>query len=154
MLGHVVAHAEHERAVDARFLGQLRFDVTRPRHCLAVDQIDIDCVELLLERRRALHDLTRGVHDEGAAVEDELILATQHVHVHDGQTRILDARPYDVFTTPLILQRVRRAVDDDEQLRTGSLRGARGFRLPDVFADQQPDANAVELDDAALAAPA
>ena len=60
MLADVVAHAEHERAVDARFFGQRRLDVPRPRHRRAVDEIDIDRKESFLERRRALHDLARA----------------------------------------------------------------------------------------------
>ena len=44
-----------------------------------------------------------------------------------GSPCLLHARAHDVFAALLISQRIRRAVDDDDQLRAGCLAARAGF---------------------------
>ena len=148
VLLHVIAHTQHERVIDAGLARQQRLDVAATRYGLAIDQIDVDSGETLHEWSDALHDFAVRVHDERSAIEHELILSAEQIDVDHRQAAVFDAFAYDFFTAILIIERIRGAIDDSNELCTGSCSRFRRTRLPDVFADQKRGANPVQLDDA------
>ena len=66
-----------------------RLDAPAAARACRRTQIELDDVEIFLERRRALHDFARRVDHERAAVEHELVLPADHVHVDERQPRSL-----------------------------------------------------------------
>ena len=118
---------------------------------LAGDRIDVDCKQTLREGRRTLYDFTRGVHHKGPAVEDQFVLAAEQIDVDDRKPCGAHTIPHHAFASLLKAERIRRTIDDYDELRACLLRGDRGIGLPDVFADQDGDTNAVQLHDAGFA---
>ncbi len=102
--------------------------------------------------RQLLHDVASRIHDEGRAVEHELVLSSDPVGIDEGQAGL--ARPgADLRAPGIVLPRVvGRTVGDDDQLRARLLRLPRGAGVPDILADQEPDGRAVDIDDARGAA--
>jgi hypothetical protein len=94
---------------------------------------------------------TCPVHDERVAVEDQLVLASDHVHVHHGQVNVDDAVARDALPLALLVDFVGRGVDHDEQLRAVLARRAGGLGLPDVLADEEPELETAALDHGRLA---
>jgi hypothetical protein len=62
-----------------------------------------------------------------------------------GRRSSFTQRPTNVFTVRLLAQFEGRGIDHHEHLGAGGPRQLRGLGLPDVLADQQPDAEATEL---------
>ena len=139
MLADVVAHAEHQRAIHAFGVGQLRRHGRRHRTRNAVDALELDRVQAFFEGRRAHHHRAVGVHDEGIAVEHQFVLAAEHVHVHHRQAQVAHAAAHDVFAIRLLVQLVRRGIQHHEHLGAGGARQLRGLRLPDVLAHQDAE---------------
>src|ERR1700733_4948162 len=96
--------------------------------------------------------LPHRIHDERVAVKHELILPADAMHVHDRQAHIEEARAHHRFSLALLVNLVRRGVDDDEELRSGRTRKLRSLGRPDVLAHEQPDAKAVVIDHRRLCA--
>ena len=57
--------------------------------------VDVDDEQILLELRRAARHLAVGTHDDGAAVEDQLVLAAHGVHVGDPSAELTGAITQD-----------------------------------------------------------
>jgi hypothetical protein len=77
-----------------------------------------------------------GGHDHRVAVEDQLVLAADQIHVRDGGARLrrpaLDQRQAYV----VLVQLVRRRVDVDDEPDAGLAGGLeRTAGLPEVLAD-------------------
>ena len=102
--------------------------------------------------RQLLDDVAPRIHDEGRAVEHELVLSSDTVGIDEGQAGL--ARPgADLRVPGIVLPRViGRTVGDDDQRRARLLRLPRGAGVPDILADQEPDGRAVDIDDARGAA--
>ncbi len=81
MLANVVAHAQHECGVDACLVAELGSDFTRLGYHLAPLPHEIDRVGPLLESRSAHDHVALRVHHERVAVEHQLVLPTEQVHI-------------------------------------------------------------------------
>ena len=131
VLVDVVAHAQRERAIDAFLIAELRRDVAGDRNGDAAGvAIEFNQERALLEGRRALHDIGGGIHHEGVAVEDQLVLPADHVQVHERQLHIQHRVARDAFALPLLVQLIGRGVDHDEQFGAGIACAARRQRIP------------------------
>ena len=76
-LARVVGGAEHERAEDLLFAGDVG------RHGVGGGRVEIDDDDRLGERRRPRHDAAIRVEDHAAPVEDQIVVAADLVHVDD-----------------------------------------------------------------------
>ncbi len=142
----IVAHTEHQRAVNTRLVAQLRRDRPRLRHDLATTlPHEFDGVDTLLVSGRAHDDAAVGIHDEGVAFEYQLILPAHHVHVGKRQTDITCPDPRDVLALTLLVQFVWRGIDHDEKLGTVGAGELGRLRLPDVLADEHADPEALAV---------
>jgi hypothetical protein len=93
VLPHVVARAEHDRAVDLLDLaGPRAAPVDRERAVL-----DLDHEQVLVEARGPADDLAVGRHHERASVEDQLVLTADRVHVDDPRAGLRHACPQHVL---------------------------------------------------------
>ena len=104
----------HERAVADVDAADAVVDCGRQRQ--------VDDQQILVELRRPGQQFTVGGHDDRVAVEDQLVLAADHVDVGErgaglGRAALREPQP-DV----VLVQLVRRAVDVDHQPDAG-LRG-------------------------------
>src|SRR6059036_4373163 len=90
-----------------------------------------------LELAPARHALAVLVHDEARAVEHELVLTTDHVHIGHADEVVGGARRHHLLTETRLPGVIGRTVDVDDQLGSGErLRGGRSRRIPDVLADE------------------
>jgi hypothetical protein len=152
MLAHVVAHAQHQRAIHAFRVRELRRD-GGGQHAHAIGPaLEVHLVQALLEGRRAHDHLAGAIHHEGIAVEHQLVLTAQQVHVHHGQSQVAHAAPDDVLAIALLVDFEGRGVQHHEHLGAGGFRQLRGLGLPDVLADQDADAKTAEIHHRRLAA--
>src|SRR5439155_7891550 len=94
----------------------------------------------------------RSVDDERRTVEYQFILAANAVDVNDRQSGFLRAGRHDIASQRLLPRVVRRAVGYYDDLRAGGARDACRSRKPDVFADDDSDANTGDVDDAGIGA--
>lgn len=108
-------------------------------------RVECEVREVLHEHRRALEQRTVRVHHEGAAIEDEVVLAAHLVHVDHRRMHFGGAPAGQVEPGLGLAFLVRRPVD--RQQHVDVLRGELGDRaavLPDVLADCQPHAHTVD----------
>ncbi len=101
---------------------------------------------MLVELHAAVQTLTRRREDHGVAVEDELILATDHVEIHDRHARTpCLGREQRGPLDPLAVV-VRRAVDVEQDGRSGvGLPAGRSGVGPDVLTDRDPDGDSGDV---------
>ena len=99
-----------------------------------------------------LRERAGRIDDEGRAVEDQLVLAADAIHIDDREPGL--ARPrVDLRAAQAVLSRViRRAVRDQQHLRAGRLRARGGLGEPDVLADDDAEADAIDVEHARVAA--
>ncbi len=141
VLVDVVAEAQDDRAVD---LGGLALPVGSGVRREGV-AVDVDHEEVLIEAERpACHRAVRR-HDERPAVEHELVLPADGVHVDQPCTRLGDASAQHVFPFVRLAPVVRRTVDVDDR-RDPSVPGPGGAGQPGVLADGEPDLVAAHRD--------
>ena len=117
--------------------------------------------ELFLEARALQHQLAAGVGDHRLAIEQQPVVAAHHVHVHHRHARASADARQEAAPHPRLAAVVGRGGGRHQQGRAlvqavahrvhGVAAGGVGLGLPpDVLADGEPDALALELDDAAL----
>ena len=86
-----------------------------------------------------------GVERQRAAVEDQLVLAADLVHVHERRVGVGGARRQHLLAVRGLAAVVRRAVDVDGQLGAAvGLHGERAVGAPDVLADADADLDAAD----------
>ncbi len=107
-------------------------------------QVEVQHQQVLLELRRAgQHLAVRGDHDR-VAVEDQLVLAADHVHVGERAAGLGGPAPHQFQPGVVLVPLVRRAVDDQQQAGPGLAGGGHPAAvLPDVLADRQRDVHPV-----------
>ena len=97
------------------------------------------------ELRAAGEQVALGVERQRAAVEDELVLAADLVHVHERRVGVGGARRQHLLAVGGLAAVVRRAVDVDGQLGAAvGLHRQRTVRAPDVLADRDADVDAAD----------
>ena len=100
-----------------------------------------------LELRRAGEQRAVGVDDERVAVEDELVLAADHVDVGERAAGLARPPRAQLEAHVVLVALVRRPVDDHEQSGAGVAHlGDRPAVLPEVLADGERDVDAVDAD--------
>jgi hypothetical protein len=164
VLQHVVARREHQRVVDLGDGVEQRHDLRHPRRlrvggdgsrhgdhregrrgvaAAGVEQagaedrpdVEVDDRHRLAQLREAGHDLAVPVDHEGGAVEDELVLPPDLVHVGDVAVGVLGPRGHHALALDVAAGEVRRAVRDDHELGpAGGLLGDRALGAPHVLA--------------------
>ena len=117
--------------------------------------------ELFLEARALQHQLAARVGDHRLAVEQQPVVAAHHVHVHHRHARASADARQEPAPHPRLAAVVGRGGGRHQQGRAlvqavahrvhGVAAGGVGLGLPpDVLADGEPDALALEVDDAAF----
>ena len=96
--------------------------------------------------------LTLAVEHLGTAIEDQFVLAAHLIEVDQRQTGLAATLRHQFTTDPGFLLIVGRGVDGEQQLGPCRLGGQRRARLPQVFADKQPQLMATEGHHAAIRA--
>ena len=116
-------------------------------------RVEVEVREVLDEHRRTLEQCAVGVDDEAAAVEDEVVLAADLVDVDHRRVDLARATRAQVEPRVRLALLVRRAVDGQQQVDAHvSEFGDGAAVLPDVLADSDADARAVDVEhDGALA---
>ena len=109
------------------------------------DRVDVHHEEGFLEARRASDHLSVVVEDDGASIEEELILSADGVAERDeaGAVARTDAEHLLALLCLSDMERRGRDVDDELGSGKGEIGGGRA-RLPDVLADRQPDGGLAE----------
>jgi hypothetical protein len=93
---------------------------------------------MLGELRGAGQQLAVGGHDHRVTVEDQLVLAADHVHVRDRRPGLGSPAPHQRQAYVVLVQLVRRAVDVHDQADPGVPgHRERPAGLPQVLADGQ-----------------
>jgi hypothetical protein len=112
-----------------------RLSLERP----VVAERHVDAEALGLELAGAVDQLAAGVHDERAAIEDELVLAADAVHV-DHRHPVAARHLVDELAPPGgLLEVERRGVRDKQDPRArGGLHLGRAVARPRVLADHDP----------------
>jgi hypothetical protein len=98
-----------------------------------------------------MHELAVWAHHHRAAVEDQLVLTADGVHVDDPRADLPRAGGAHVEALEPLAHVIRGAVDADDQLRAG-VAVERRAGAPRVLADGEPHVRAADVDDAASAA--
>ena len=108
-------------------------------------QVEVDDEQLLDELRGPRDQGPVRRHHHRIAVEHELVLTADHVHVRDGRLRLGRAPAHQRQPYVVLVQLVRRAVDVHDQAHVGrGGHGERAARLPQVLADGQRDVDPAE----------
>ena len=100
----------------------------------------------LAQSRKLRADAAVGVEHERGAVEDELVLAAQHVEVDQRQAGLDHARDRDVEPVLGLAAPIGRAVRHQQNLAAGFAQAFDHLGAPDVLADRDADADALEQD--------
>jgi hypothetical protein len=109
--------------------------------------VEVDDRGALAELGQARHDVAVVVDDERGAVEDQLVLPADLVHVGDVAVRVLGARRDHALALDLSALEVRRAVRDGDELGTSRGLGRDGsVGTPHVLAHRDPDLDARDLE--------
>ena len=172
-LRDVVAGAEHERLVHLVHRVEQRLDArrdargrraarsltatsgsggarARPRGSSSAAaerraHVEVDDEQVLGELLRARDEVTALVEHHRRAVEDELVLAADEVHVDDRDRRVGGARREHRLALAEPARVVRRRVDVDDELgAAGGLGEDRAGRAPRVLADRDADPHAAD----------
>ena len=87
-----------------------------------------------------------GVERERAAVEDELVLAADHVEIDEREAALDHPRDRDVLADGELVALIRRGVGNEQDLAAGFEDAFDRVRPPDVLADRNPDPDAAKHD--------
>ena len=87
-----------------------------------------------------------GVEGERSAVEDELVLAANHVEVDERQRALHHPRNGDVLAGQELAALVRRGVGDEQDFAAGFKDAFDRVGAPDVLADRHADPHAAKHD--------
>ena len=114
----------------------------RPRDCIHV-QVGHD--EVLLEGFSPHDHLAGLVHDQAVPVEDQLILASDHVRIGDDHAVIPGPGGQHLLTKPALAHVEGGGVDVHDQFSaSGRLSAGRSLRQPDVFTNVHPHRRTVQ----------
>lgn len=141
VLGHVILQTQHAGGV--HFLVRIGLGCDRTDLLMLRGRVQVEEAQILHEHRRALKQGAVGVHNEAAAVEDEVVLAAHLVQVDHRGVHFGRAAHREVETGVGFAFLVWRTVHGQQQVDV--LLGEFGHRaavLPDVLADGHADARA------------
>ncbi|MNZ36659.1 hypothetical protein D3C78_540880 [compost metagenome] len=96
--------------------------------------------------------MAAGRHHAGAAVEHQLVLATDLVDIDDRHVALARARRQGLLAQALLVQVERRGIEVEHQPRAGGTRRGHRLGMPDVLADAQRHRHAGDLHHARLVA--
>ena len=178
VLLHVVARTEHERLVDLVHRLEHRLDTRRcgpfgdarfahehlrerggSRAPARVEQpspearphVDVDDEQVFTELLRARNEVPALVEQHRCAVEHQLVLPTDEVHVQHRDRRVRGARRQHRLALAQPARVVRGRVDVHDELGPGrGLRDDRAGRAPRVLADRDRDAHAADDEEGAV----
>ena len=141
VLAHVVAEAEHQRPVDLLRTGRPVGCAGRRRPVRRRRRPDRRRTTRSSSNiARARHDLAVGGDDHRAAVEHELVLAADGVHVDDPRAGLTRASAGDLQSLLALAVVIRRAVDVQDDPRTcARVLVERRVAVPRVLADREAE---------------
>ena len=141
VLSDVVAHACHQRRPGLRLDARHVDDAAG--HGLGRH---VQHQQRFFEHWRARHDPARRIDRERRAVEHHLVLPAGQVGVQQRQLGVARAVAHAQLAFNDLAQVVRRRVQHAQHLCPGGLGGSRRLVEPGVFADQQAEAQAADLE--------
>jgi hypothetical protein len=110
---HVIAGPDNQSFVDGVALVRVRFVV------VARAGIDVNYDQVFPERRCRRDHLSGCIHRETAAVEYQLIVPANLVHIHNGDVVTLGRARKQVTPELALAHVIRRRVDAQQHLRAG-----------------------------------
>ena len=117
VLLYVVADAQHQSTINALRLRQVFVNHARQRpHAIGAD-LEVRRVNLFHERPAAHHPPPVGRHDEGFAVEHQLVLTAYLIDVDHGHGRLCQPLPQHRFTLAALDGMERRGVEVQHHTR-------------------------------------
>ncbi len=122
--------------------------IERAAHVPRPRAVEVDDGDRFVPRGKLLRQRPVRVEHERRAIEHQLVLPADAIDVHDGQARLAGARDGLLAAQRLLARVVRRAIGDQQHLRAGHLRARGGRGKPDVFADDEAEAQAVDVEHA------
>ena len=118
-------------------------------------EVEVDDEQLLLELRAAGEHRAVGGHDDRVAVEDQVVLAADHVDVGERAAGLGRPAGDELAAHVVLVALVGRAVDDEQELGAGAAGQRHGAAvLPDVLADDDGDVDPADAHDGEVARPA
>ena len=146
VLAQVITHAQHQRVPDLLFQAVRRHVGLRRGRLDAALGVDLDEIHALGEIGQARRRLAGGVQREGRAVEHQFVLAAHHVGVDQRVAVLAGAATRHFQPLFLLAGVVRRGVGHQQHLGAGLGGGARGSVEPDVLADVDAEAHALDVE--------
>ena len=110
-------------------------------------EVEVDDEQLGLELPRPAEHGAGGVDHDRVAVEDQLVLSTDEVHVCQHALALAGPACAQRQAYVVLVGFVGRAIGHDEQGGVGCLGGSRRSVAPQVLADGERDVDATDLDD-------
>src|SRR6185436_19676744 len=128
-----VAEAEHHRVVH-RCETPLVLPVGAARAAeLPLDALPARHRQRLAPERQDVRERSIAIHDKRSAVEDELVLATDLIDVHQRQARLRRAKTRELEALAELLDLEGRAIGHEQQLRALARQLDRTTVEPDVL---------------------
>ncbi len=115
-----------QRVVDLGLERALRRNLTP----LRVAVLDGHYPQRFLEQRQLMHELALAAERERCAVEDELVLAADHVDIDQRHAVLGDAFAHHVVTRMLLAHMIGRGIEHQQHLGAGRARRPRRHRRP------------------------
>ena len=112
-------------------------------------EVQIGDEHLLDKRPAAVEHLPARPEDHRVPIEDEFILAADHVQVSHEAPVVRGARGQHFLPEPPLAHRVGRGVDVHDEVRAAQqrLHVSRPLRIPDVLADANAEGDAIQRED-------
>jgi hypothetical protein len=115
--------------------------------------VNVDNNQILSELAAFSQNIAVLIEDDAVAVENQLVLPADGVHVRDYNAMVYGARVEHLVAKVAFASVERRRTDVDDQFRISIRLGRRRpARVPDVLANVDAEIGAAELDDGARAA--
>ena len=147
VLVHVVAESGHQRVVRIRRLGGRRRRRSGAAGPFVVHARPLRYHAGFLPERKASDQRSSRAHHERSAVEHQLVLSTDLIHVHQRQAGFGGAPGGECRPLPELSALEGRSVRDDQQTGTLIVKMPRDGREPHVFTDHDAETGATKLHD-------
>ena len=151
VLAAVIADAAHDRAPRQRIATLVAVVDPLHRGEPAGFRVVIHNQPLVGERSRGGVHYAVAIGDHRRAVEYQRVLAADHIEIGDGGAALVHALRHQCIALRMFVALERRSVWHQHQLRTLAHGAGDGFGEPQVFADDEPDRHALDLEHAVFA---
>ena len=142
VLDYVVAHTDHQRGPCLCLDGRHGDDFAAHLRCTHVDE-----GQCLFEHRRTRRNCSLRVDGERSAVEHNLVLGADQMRIQQRHGQAARPLGHALFALADLAQVEGRGIQHTQHLGAGRLGTSPRLVEPGVFADQDAEADAVDVDD-------